>query len=353
MIAVALFKWIVCSSVMASILIVLLVSLKFVLKNKLRASWHHAIWILVVLKLLIPFGPESQLSIYNIFNLTDNRITAESYNVINTISTATNNIAKSTPIPVNFNSHKITYAKNVPSRDDSVYLSVFGLIIWIIGAIAVLVYLIRNNSRIIHKIKIGEVIQNKQLNEYLHECTNKLHIKRKIIPRSVSGLNTPALYGINGQTLLIPESMLNEKSFWILRYSIYHELAHHKRKDIQFNVFVSFLLVIHWFNPIVWFGFNKMRQDSELACDELALSCIRPQEHKNYGLALLEVAKRQSKSLSFANAVCFLNSSSNLKRRLSLIASYSTKKYNSKFIVGFMFLALCIIALTNAVESIM
>jgi bla regulator protein BlaR1 len=336
---------------MASILIILLVSLKFVLKNKLKASWHHAIWILVILKLLIPFGPESELSIYNIFNLTDNRITEKSYNVINTISTATNNIAKSTPIPVNVDSHKHAAERHVSSRVDTVYLSIFGLILWLIGAMTVLMYILRNNVKIIHRLKIGEVIHNEQLLDYLEECKSKLHIKRKIVLKSVSGLNTPALYGISGHTLLIPESMLNDKSLWILRYSIYHELAHYKRKDIQLNVFVSFLIVIHWFNPIIWFAFNKMRQDSELACDELALSCVKPQEHKGYGLALLEVAKRQSESLSFANAVCFFNNSSNLKRRLSLISAYGNKTYKSKFIIGFMSLILYIIALTNAVES--
>jgi bla regulator protein BlaR1 len=89
LVAVALFKWIVCSSVMASILIILLVCLKFALKDKLKASWHHIIWILVVFKLLVPFGPQSKLSIYNLFNLTDNKITTESLNVINTISQAT------------------------------------------------------------------------------------------------------------------------------------------------------------------------------------------------------------------------------------------------------------------------
>ncbi|KNY28653.1 M56 family metallopeptidase [Pseudobacteroides cellulosolvens] len=352
MIAEALFKWIVCSSVMASILIILLVTLKFALKEKLRASWHHIIWILVVLKLLIPFGPESQLSIYNLFNLTDNRITEESYNVINTISTATSNIAKSTPIPMNFDSHQNTASKHIPDKVDPIYLSIFGLFIWLIGAAIAFSYILQKNIKIIHRLKIGDAIQNKELYEYLEECKKQLKIKRKIILKSVSNLNSPALYGVNGHTLLIPETMLNEKSLWILRYSIYHELAHHKRKDIQINIFISFLLVIHWFNPIIWLGFKKMRHDSELACDELALSYLKPDERKNYGLALIEVAKRHSENLSLANAVCFSSSKSNIRRRLLLVSAYNNKTYKSKFVIGFMFFTLCFIALTNAVESI-
>lgn len=353
MIAVALFKWIVCSSVMASILIILLVCLKFVLKDKLKASWHHIIWILVVFKLLIPFGPESELSIYNLFNLTDKKITTESYNVMNTISTATSNIVKSTPIPVNLGSHQNIAAKDIPDKIDPVYLSIFGLFIWLLGAIIALSYILHNNIKTIHSLKIGSTINNKELNEYLEECKKQLKIKRKVVLKLVSNINSPALYGIRGQTILIPEAMLNEKSIWILRYSIYHELAHYKRKDIQINIFVSFLLVIHWFNLIIWIGFKKMRQDSELACDEFALSFIKPQDRKNYGLALIEVAKRYSDNdLSLTNAVCFSSGKSSLKRRLLLISSYNSKKYKSKFVIWFMFFTLSIIALTNAVESI-
>ncbi len=352
-IAVALFKWIVCSSVMASILIILLVCLKFALKDKLKASWHHIIWMLVVFKLLVPFGPESKLSIYNLFNLTDNKITTESYNVMNTLSTATSNIVKSTPIPVKLGSHQNIAQKNIPDKVDPVYLSIFGLFIWLIGALTALTYILYKNIKMIHSLKIGGIIDNKELCEYLKECKKQLNIKRNIVLKSVSNLSSPALCGLRGQTLLIPEDMLNEKNLWILRYSIYHELAHYKRKDIQINVFVSFLLVIHWFNPIIWYGFKRMKQDSELASDELALSFIKPQDRKNYGLALIEVARRYSyDDLSLSNAVCFSSGKSNLKRRLLLISSYNSKKYKSNYVIGFMFLTLCIIALTNAVESI-
>lgn len=353
MVAVALFKWIVCSSVMASILIILLVCLKFALKDKLKASWHHIIWILVVFKLLVPFGPQSKLSIYNLFNLTDNKITTESYNVINTISTATSNIVKSTPIPVKLGSQQNIAEKDIPDKVDPVYLSIFGLFIWLLGTLITLSYILHRNIKMIHSMEIGGIINNKELCEYLNECKKQLNIKRNIVLKSVSNFSSPALYGMTGQTLLIPETMLNEKSLWILKYSIYHELAHYKRKDIQINIFVSVLLVIHWFNPIIWIGFKKMKQDSELACDELALSFIKPQDRKNYGLALIEVAKRYSyNDLSLSNAVCFSSGKSNLKRRLLLISSYNIKKYKSNYVIGFMFFILCIIALTNAVESI-
>jgi bla regulator protein BlaR1 len=116
-------------------------------------------------------------------------------------------------------------------------------------------------------MEIGGIINNKELCEYLNECKKQLNIKRNIVLKSVSNFSSPALYGMTGQTLLIPETMLNEKSLWILKYSIYHELAHYKRKDIQINIFVSVLLLFT--GLILLYGWlQKNETKSELACDE-------------------------------------------------------------------------------------
>ena len=32
--------------------------------------------------------------------------------------------------------------------------------------------------------------------------------------------------------------------------------------------------IIHWFNPVIWYTFNRVRLDRELACDEMSLSAI-------------------------------------------------------------------------------
>jgi len=33
--------------------------------------------------------------------------------------------------------------------------------------------------------------------------------------------------------------------------------------------------IAHWFNPVIWFAFCRMRADRELACDALALSLVK------------------------------------------------------------------------------
>jgi len=55
-----------------------------------------------------------------------------------------------------------------------------------------------------------------------------------------------------------------------------HELAHLKRWDLPLGCLVSLLQVLHWFNPILWYGFRRMRADREQACDAMALNRSRP-----------------------------------------------------------------------------
>jgi len=57
-----------------------------------------------------------------------------------------------------------------------------------------------------------------------------------------------------------------------LRYVFLHELGHLKRGDILVNWLMALPLVLHWFNPLVWYAIQRIRVDGESACDALALS---------------------------------------------------------------------------------
>ncbi|QZY54800.1 M56 family metallopeptidase [Crassaminicella profunda] len=62
-----LFKWLISTSIKGSILIGCILLLKYIWRNKLGARWHYYIWFLVVIRLLIPFAPQSSMSFFNLF----------------------------------------------------------------------------------------------------------------------------------------------------------------------------------------------------------------------------------------------------------------------------------------------
>lgn len=65
----SVFGWVLRGSFMAGILIVLILALQFLMKNKLESRWKYLLWIPVVIRLLLPSAPESSLSLYNVFSL--------------------------------------------------------------------------------------------------------------------------------------------------------------------------------------------------------------------------------------------------------------------------------------------
>ncbi|MGE5543977.1 MAG: M56 family metallopeptidase, partial [Bacillota bacterium] len=60
------FQTVLTTSIYAAVAGLAIIMLKAVLKNRLNAQWHYLIWIVLILKLIMPFGPASAISLFNI-----------------------------------------------------------------------------------------------------------------------------------------------------------------------------------------------------------------------------------------------------------------------------------------------
>lgn len=74
-----------------------------------------------------------------------------------------------------------------------------------------------------------------------------------------------------------------------LRYILYHELAHIKRRDVGVNWLMHGLLILNWFNPILWYAYSCMGEDQKLACDAFAIVYIDSEEHPAYGRTIISL----------------------------------------------------------------
>lgn len=352
MLVVNLFNWIVCSSAMAAFLVCFVLTVKTFLGNKLEARWHHLIWLLVLLKLLVPFGPESQFSLFNTINLTDKNITESSYQVVNTINATTNNLIQSTPFPVpNFAPPPLETSYSAASAlQRASHLSMFGIVVWLIGALSTGLFIFRRQNSFRKILKEGRRIKEKELQYSLNEYKKMLGINRNIILREVIFLRTPALYGIIKPTLLIPSNLINNSNTELLKHAILHELMHLKRRDILIHFIFSIFVIIHWFNPLIWFAFYKLRQDTEVACDADVLSYLDTSQRKSYGLTLLNFIEKVAKIPEQIHAVRFLSNKTLIKKRINRIILYRERSIGFSALMIAAFSLLCISILTNAVN---
>ena len=107
--------------------------------------------------------------------------------------------------------------------------------------------------------------------------------------RQASGIRSPFILGFIRPQIYIPYHLSEAE----LSYVLAHERYHLKRGDHIVKPLAFLILVLHWFNPLVWLAFHLMVKDMEMSCDEKVLSqdeSIR----KDYSSTLLSFAAGRS-----------------------------------------------------------
>jgi beta-lactamase regulating signal transducer with metallopeptidase domain len=110
-------------------------------------------------------------------------------------------------------------------------------------------------------------------------------------------------WGIIRPRILLPATA-SEWSADRIEVVLRHELAHITRGDWPLLVAASVLRALHWFNPIVWIGHRRLRQESEQACDDLVLeSGITPADYATHLLAVARDTIRRRHVWAAATAI--------------------------------------------------
>jgi len=110
-----------------------------------------------------------------------------------------------------------------------------------------------------------------------------------------------------------------------------HELIHFKRKDIWINCLSQVLLICHWFNPLIWYAFYRMREDQEISCDALATSRINTEQTHDYAYTLLKLAETYTTATRMAGLRSLCGSNSRIKRRIIMLKNSKQLRASAKW----------------------
>jgi bla regulator protein BlaR1 len=345
-----LFSWSLSTSAMASILALFIFVAKWLLKDRINPRWTYFLWMILALRLLLPWTPESSFSVFNIIHLEKHQsFKASNQTVLGNESTSAPNIDQYTEmttstLPPQIVVHTIGSS---PTRDKPISLMLIASGIWLIGAVLMLSFIIVANLRFNFKIRKEQIINDKSVRSILNECLVKMKIHRHVALIESSHVSCPTLVGLITPKLLLPRSTITNLNVSQLRYVFLHELSHIKRYDIAMNWMMNILLTLHWFNPIILYAYHKMREDQEMACDSLALTHIHPSESKDYALTIIKLLEAYSSPIRLANAANFSGNKDELKRRIIMITSFK-RSYKWSLIGPIVVLLLGICSLTSA-----
>lgn len=343
------------ATIYGSITGVVILLIKSLLKNRISKKYAYLLWMILIIKLAFPFGPESSLSLFNKIpvkiNSQADRNTVNMPNISEGInytvgknygSSSSESLAKE-----NASNSSSSSTVNVES-EKSIFKSIIP-IVWLSGLILTLTTYMIIYLHFIKNIRKKEDYKCDYLENILKECKEKLHIKRKINLVVDDMINSPSLVGAFKTRIIVPRNLV-DLSREELQHIFLHELCHFKSKDTYVDNILVVLQCIHWFNPLVWYLFKHVRDDMEMACDERVLSVLNEKEHNKYGITMLTVLEKVNQNKRLTVGLNMTDDKKTIKKRVELIknSKYFTKKKRIFAITGITCLfVLCGVLLTN------
>ena len=307
----------------ASLLICAVFVVRWLMEPRMPAQWRHALWLLVLLRLVLPWTPASRFSIYSV--------------VPNPIRIA------STQAPLA--AGVVVQGRAVPASQG--HVSVITLV-WLIGAAGFAMWLLAQAVSTILAFRGRRPVTDKAILELLEDCKEELGIGTYLAIVETPHTRAPALFGWIRPRLLLPLNVLGTLSQDRLRHVFLHELAHLKRHDIAFNWLVAGAQALHWFNPLVWLAFRQARLDMELACDELALARLQDHESGDYGHTILDLLNTWAKPQRLPSLAAITEDVNQVKRRIQMVAAFKKGQHVSRLVPVAILLVLGVVFMVDA-----
>lgn len=330
-------------SIVGSILGILILGLTKLLDNRLCAKWKFYMLLIPILFLMIPVS-RIQVNIENNFALTTAIDKVET--TLNNAHTSYNTsnieekIANDKKAMEKGSSIKQEESKDANSKESITFYTVIP-IIWLIGIIISISIFIIGNINLIYRISKSKKLEDSTIKVILIKCKRKLEINKKIQIRIQNKDVSPCIYGIMKPKILVSNEFI-KKDVQVIENVFMHELSHYKRKDMITNYILLIMTSIHWFNPFVHRFFRKMRQEMELATDEIALGKMDKEEKKKYGLTLISLLQTYETPRTVAKTLCVTDDSKNMERRIKKIKALATSnKYKISIIILVLLVVIC------------
>lgn len=306
-------EWIVTSS--ALVLLVLL--LRVLIKDRVSPRLRYALWGLVLLRLLVPVSLwESPVSVMT-------PVAAQgAYQAVEKIpryvrdrpdgwvdighesgyTSIPGEIAESRE-PVRYGWPEQTEAP-LPELKRQVSIRNAFLLAWLAGSVLTGAFLLAVNLRFDHRLKKDRRTVGQYRGRWVFV---------------MEGLSTPCLFGLFRPGIYLTPGLGEDEKPHVLA----HEYAHFRQGDHIWAALRGVCLALHWYNPLVWLAAYLSRRDCELSCDEGAVRLLGEENRADYGRTLVGLVSRRTTAADLACcATTMTGGKSALKERIALLVKH-------------------------------
>lgn len=207
----------------------------------------------------------------------------------------------------------------------SLWLQILTMI-WGVGALAWFLLALERLHRFRQLIRFARP-PSAALQERTRRLADSMRLKRCPRVRLLPGRIAPMLWAIGGSPrLLVPADLLPLLNDEQLDTLLLHELAHLRRRDHWVRVLEFVVMGLYWWHPVVWYARRELREAEEQCCDAWVVSTL-PDAGRTYASALLDtldfLSTAQAAVPPLASGLSHLV---DLKRRLTMIMRGNTPR---------------------------
>lgn len=321
-------------SLSGTLLFFILRALKPLYKNKLSKRWQYYIWLIVIVRMLIPFTPETTL-VGSVFQYLEN------INV-GTIQSAppTNDVQSEFGVGDNYTTPNTEPQAPKSTIDTAPSFSIQTIItkvyenlwiLWVAIAFALLIRKITMYQSFVRFVKAGRTeVADIEILNMLADVGETIGVKRPVELFVNPLISSPMLLGFFCPYIILPSIELEQAE---LAYIMRHELTHYKHLDMFYKWLVQLTVCLHWFNPFAYLLAKEINKCCELSCDEAIIRTMDRDEKKAYGDTLLNSLKTIGNYNDNLATVTLTEGAEQLKERLDAIMKF---KKASKITVSIM-----------------
>ncbi|HTR43995.1 MAG TPA: M56 family metallopeptidase [Pseudomonadales bacterium] len=314
----------------SSLLILVVFVLDYLLARRVRAAIRHALWLVVLVKLLLP--PALALPTGAVWWLWPAKPALTPVIKTETVTFG------SAPLPEDFLSQSVPLPVPPPPKLSGVGWAMLASGIVSAGLLFSLLLNWLKVERKARRAASGDFV------EVMEEARQLAGLSGPARLRLVDDAISPAVYGLFRPVILLPRALAIKLSVRQLRVILLHEAMHLRRGDVWVNCAQTLLQIAYWWHPLLWLANARIRRLREEAVDDAVMVALRG-DADAYAPTLLEVAKFAfRRPLASLGLVGILESRSALRQRVERLVDFRPPRR-----AGLTFLSLCGIFLFGAV----
>jgi len=158
----------------------------------------------------------------------------------------------------------------------------------------------------------------------LQELAQKVPVYRPVALLESAMVRVPMVIGYLKPVILLPIGTVNGLAPQQVEAILAHELAHIYRNDYLLNILQSFIEMLFYFNPAVWWISANIRAERENCCDDIAVQLCG--DSLSYAKALVSLQEMSKGAPAFA--MTFSNNKNQLLHRVQRILNQPQSKSN-------------------------